>query len=167
MKETEKDQEIVNKRFVEIVDLLIFKGYVKNDADFSHRVNLYSTHFSAIKNGSGKNVTVKIINSTLKAFPHVNPEYIFTGKGCKVFDEKESKSKDNGAFGGAVERQLLAKLEEKDQQILEKDRFIMELLKRIDPKQLGKDEVIGLPATEVYHKVSGPMISQPLEAAWG
>lgn len=96
-------------------------------------------------------VLEKIITAVngLESAKKLNSDWLLTGKGEMFID---SKSTDNGAFGLEVEKQLRERLEEKDQQLMEKDRFIMELLKHIDPKRLGKVKVAVQQAGALFTK---------------
>lgn len=95
----------------------------------------------------------KIIRSVnnLESTKKLNSDWLLVGEGEMFID---SKPADQGAFGSQVE-ELVKRLDEKDRQLLEKDRFIQELL-----KQVGKDEVIGLVAAVIL-LVTGSVTYQP------
>ncbi|HEY1054705.1 MAG TPA: helix-turn-helix transcriptional regulator [Emticicia sp.] len=84
----------ITNRFLEVCELLIEKGYVKNLSQLAQRANMSKSQISDIKNGRTK-IGSSTIQKLLTSFPVVNSEWLFTGNGNMISGnivETEDKS---------------------------------------------------------------------------
>lgn len=71
---------IDNKRFRSVVEFLKEKKYIRNQQDFSERVNSDKTTVSQIMNDR-INIPNVMFGNIEKAFPFISTEWILTGEG--------------------------------------------------------------------------------------
>lgn len=133
-------------------------------ADLAEKVGISTGAIGFMEVGKSKPTLENLVK--ISEICDVDLTWLLKGQESrKIFDEKESKSTDNGAFGAEVENRML-----KEQVIkleAEKEKYL-EIIRNLS---LGKDEFIGLPAVEnkgiqqVSKKVSRPMNKQLTPAA--
>lgn len=85
---TEFNQNIESKRFLKVLDHLIDKQIVKNDADFCKSVGYSPQSFSQVRKGK-RDVTTELISKLFTVYQG-NPIFIFSESGPLLYKQQEN-----------------------------------------------------------------------------
>jgi transcriptional regulator with XRE-family HTH domain len=147
------DKSLINKRFLEAINLLVSNKIAKNKAEISHNLGISASKFSEILNErmlAGVDLLAKI-----SEIYNISPDWLLSGKGEML--KKQGNNAQNQSIIGDNNVQagnnskvdarhyysdspdvLRAQIEEKDRLLNEKD----ERLREKDERLREKDEYI-------------------------
>jgi hypothetical protein len=132
----------LSQRFIKAVDYLQSAGFVKSDTEFARSIGVAQTVISGVRNASGRNVSVKMIENTCKKYSFISSEWLITGMGqMQKQDDLNLSDYVNYNQGGLDVGLLIDQIKEKDNQI----KALTRALNMISEK-LGKLKVTEYPA---------------------
>lgn len=73
----------VGSRFREVVDYLMYKGFLSSQADLSTSLELSKGYVSQLMSGK-KEPSESVIDSLISAFPEISKEWILSGRGVMM-----------------------------------------------------------------------------------
>jgi len=133
------EQNIVSKRFLDVMDELIQLGHVENMKVFCERIDYAPQSLSLVRKGK-RDITIELLSKIFNEF-NGNPVYILLGYGPKIVEGNTIPSipqNEVSSNSGDQNQKLIEKLEElvqtKSELILELRTEIARLKSEIKPK---------------------------------
>jgi hypothetical protein len=106
-------QNIVSKRFIEVMDELIELGRVENMKEFCHRLDYLPQSLSQVRRGN-RDITIELLSKVFFEF-NGNPVFILLGYGPKILEDNTMPvipKNDVDKTKSLEARKLIEKLEE-------------------------------------------------------